>query len=135
VRDLTGYIMQSFGAEAAKVQLTVSGGGFSVDVERAVPCALILNELVSNAMKHAFPGDRRGTIRITLSEDAATGILMMCVSDDGVGLPPYASRGNLQSLGLRLIHRLADQLQGKVEILNAPVGAAFQLTFPQKSPQ
>ncbi|MEO6785328.1 MAG: PAS domain-containing protein [Chthoniobacteraceae bacterium] len=132
VRDLTGYIMQSFGADAARVQLTVTGGGFSVDVERAVPCALILNELVSNAMKHAFPGERRGAIRIALCEDEGGGILSMCVSDDGVGLPPYASRGNLHSLGLRLIHRLADQLQGAIEILNAPEGAAFKLTFPQK---
>ncbi len=132
VRDLTGYIMQSFGSDASRVRLSVNGGGFSMDVERAVPCALILNELVSNAMKHAFPGDRRGSIHVGLFENAANQSLTMCVSDDGVGLPPYAQRGNLHSLGLRLIHRLADQLQGKVEILNPPMGAAFQLTFPKK---
>ncbi len=133
VRELTDYIMQSFGADAAKVQLTVTGGGFSVNVEKAVPCALILNELISNSMKHAFPGGRRGAIRIELGEDAAAGLLTIRVSDDGVGLPAYANRGNLHSLGLRLIHRLADQLQGKVEILNPPEGAAFQLIFSQKS--
>ena len=133
VRELTDYIMQSFGADAAKVQLTVTGSGFSVNVEKAVPCALILNELVSNSMKHAFPGGRRGAIRIELGEEATAGLLTIRVSDDGVGLPPYASRGNVHSLGLRLIHRLADQLQGKVETLNPPEGAAFQLTFPQKS--
>ena len=133
VRDLTGHIQQSFGADAAKVQIVVTGGGFSVDVDQAVPCALILNELVSNAMKHAFPGERRGTIRVELSEDAAKGILTMCVSDDGAGLPVEADRGNLDSLGLRLVHRLADQLEGKVEILNTPEGASFQLTFSHKS--
>ena len=132
VRDLTSSIMQSFGTDAAKVQLTVTGGGFSVDMDQAVPCALILNELVSNAMKHAFPGERRGVIRIELGEDVATGILAVRVSDDGTGLPEGVGHENTHTLGLRLVHRLSNQLQGKIEILNTQEGAAFLLTFPRK---
>ncbi|MBI3416865.1 MAG: PAS domain-containing protein [Verrucomicrobia bacterium] len=132
VRDLTQSIMQSFGTDVAKVQLVVAGGGFSLNVDRAVPCALILNELVSNSMKYAFPGDRLGKIRIELNQDSIGGMLMILVSDDGVGLPGGPAPRNSNSLGLRLVHRLADQLQGSIEHLSTPVGTTFQLTFSPK---
>lgn len=132
VRDLTHNIALSFGADAARLQLIHSGGGFSLSVEKAVPCALILNELVSNALKFAFPGERSGSIWIDLQEDTVQDILRVRVTDDGVGMPSSAAPSLSKSLGLRLVNRLAEQLQGRIEQQPRATGTSFELSFPKR---
>jgi two-component sensor histidine kinase len=98
----------------------------AVDKDDAAPLGLILNEVVSNAFKHAFPGGRNGTVKVTLRRSGdATGELT--IEDDGIGFDPAAdSRG----IGRRLVTALVEQLRGKSELISTGTGARFTLTFP-----
>jgi two-component sensor histidine kinase len=129
VRDLTQTILLTFGSESSRIQTRIHGGGLRVGVQQAVPCALILNELFTNSLKFAFPEERSGNIQIDLTQDAANGQLRVRIADDGVGLPPEFCLATSKSLGLRLVHRLADQLQGTVEHVPTPSGTCFELKF------
>jgi PAS domain S-box-containing protein len=103
-----------------------------VDIERAIPCGLIVNELVTNAFKHAFPGARTGEIRIELR--ACDGGLELMVADNGAGLPAEFEIGKVRSLGLQLVPLLAEQLGGRFTI-GSDAGVRFTLWFPGASPQ
>lgn len=99
----------------------------SVELARAVPCGLIVNELVTNAIKHAFPDGRRGTITIT-AQETPEGRVSVAVHDDGVGLPADFAAGQAPSLGLQLVHLLADQLEATWTI-SRDAGTAFRFEF------
>ena len=99
-------------------------------IEAAVPCGLIVNELVSNAFKHAFPGGRGGRVDVALECDA-DGAMRISVSDDGVGLPPGFSIAHQKSMGWQLVVNLIDQIDG--EILMVPgERTVFALVFRQE---
>jgi len=98
-------------------------------METAIPCGLIINELVSNALQHAFPKDRGGEIRIELRPNADS-TYTLGVRDDGVGLPTSIDFQNPQSLGLQLVSTLSSQLEGAMEMRRKD-GTAFQLTFSE----
>ena len=99
-----------------------------LDVNTAIPLGLIINELVSNSLKHAFPAGRQGTISVRLAE-TEPGALSLLVRDDGIGLPTQPERANGGSLGLQLVDTLARQLRGQV-LVNGEGGTAFELRFP-----
>ena len=99
---------------AVALQLDVEGE-HSLDVGRAIPCALILNELITNAFKHAFPGGRTGTIAVSLREPRP-GHVVLAVADDGVGMPADLALSASGSLGWRLIEALAEQIAGVIRI-------------------
>lgn len=99
-----------------------------LDLNRAIPCGLILNELMTNALKHAFPDGRRGTIRVSLKRPA-DGTVVLAVHDDGVGLPPDFEIGAASTLGLELSGLLAEQLHGSFSCQSVG-GARFELSFP-----
>ena len=94
---------------------------------RAIPCGLLVTELVTNAFKHAFPAGRTGEVRIELH--AVDDELELVVADDGVGLPEGFDLANVKSLGLQLVPLLADQLGGRFTVGGGP-GARFSLRFP-----
>jgi PAS domain S-box-containing protein len=102
-----------------------------VSADQAIPLALIVNELVTNAFKHAYPRELRREVRVILSNDEQDGILKLEIADDGVGLPeefdPAAGSGG--SLGMRMILSLAAQLGGQVEAPRDSTGACFVVTF------
>ncbi len=99
-----------------------------LDVSTSIPCGLILNELITNAYKYAFPGSRTGTIRIQLSI-LQDGSAEMSVSDDGVGLPEGIDFENTDSLGLTLVRLLVEQLRGTLS-MSAEDGSTFTIRFP-----
>jgi two-component sensor histidine kinase len=111
------------------VVFEVKGDTFSLDLQMAVPCALLLNELVTNALKHAFPGDRPGKIEVELRVDPG-GPRHIFVRDDGVGMPPELAKGRQTSLGMRLVHRLVDQLDAKIDLLAETPGTRYHLLLP-----
>ena len=82
-------------------------------VDKAIPCGLILNELITNALKHAFPGDRRGVVRVELRKEGA-GDVLLAVGDDGVGVPPNFEPSRSPALGLQLVATLVKQLDGQL---------------------
>ena len=98
-------------------------------MDSAVPCGLILNELVSNALKYAFPDGREGEVRIIL-QDALGGRTQLVVCDNGVGLPQDVNIWNTCSLGLRLVRTLAAQLDAAIEVTSEG-GTEVRLVFPQ----
>ncbi len=124
-RSLTSYLFRSY-VTGPGIDLAVDIDGISLDIDKAIPCGLIINELVSNSLKYAFPDRRPGQICIRLSGDGNGYSLV--VEDDGAGLPPGLDFRNTPSLGLQLVNTLVDQLEGRIELLHG-TGTVFRITF------
>jgi PAS domain S-box-containing protein len=129
-KSLTQSLWDAHGTAAGRVQLHLEVEPVALTVATAVPCGLILNELVSNALRHAFPAGG-GAVTVSLSREPAIGRLCLRVSDNGVGLPPGLDWRQSRSLGLRLVQMLTTQLQGTVETGPGP-GTEFRVSFVAK---
>jgi PAS domain S-box-containing protein len=116
-----------FGAHPG-VAFDVKVGDVWLGVDAAIPCALIVNELVSNALKYAFPDGRDGRIEVALQALAAPGSFALSVADDGVGLPAGFDPEASATLGIRLVGILARQLRGHVTIDRAR-GTRFEIVW------
>jgi PAS domain S-box-containing protein len=127
VQDLATFLFRSYRSRRGAVHLSVDADGVSLPIDAAVPCGLIINELVSNALKHAFSDGREGEIRVTLGADAARRI-RLTISDNGVGFPAEVDYRETPSLGLQLVNTLVDQLDGEIELYNGK-GSRFEITF------
>jgi PAS domain S-box-containing protein len=103
----------------------------SVDATQAVPCGLLVNELVSNCLKHAFPNGRSGEVRVILQPVGGGLEHRLTVADDGVGLPVDLDSAKLKSLGLQLVSDLCAQMGGRLDLGPGP-GALFAVTFVPK---
>ena len=131
-RSLAEQLFRSYRLPNATVRLALDIGPVTLSIDQAVPCGLVLNELISNALKHAFP-DRGGTLTVALETDGGDCILR--VADDGVGVPADHLEGKPRSLGLRLIRTLARQLGGTLKFRPVAHGTEVWLSFPiQQSP-
>jgi two-component sensor histidine kinase len=110
----------------------VQAAGVDVNLEIAVPVGLILNELITNAYKHAFPADKThsgaGGCKIAVTVKNEGGILAMSVADNGVGMPKDMDWEKVATLGLKLTKMLSSQLSGSIE-LERNHGTTFQLRF------
>jgi two-component sensor histidine kinase/HAMP domain-containing protein len=127
VDGLTRNVLSSAGEAARPVKVKLDVDPVPLDLNVAIACGLILNELLSNALKYAFPDGRSGTITVTFR--CADGSATLVVADDGVGLPAAPSGGDLPtSLGFRLVAALVRQLHG-VSSVEADGGTRFTLTF------
>ncbi|WP_310493511.1 sensor histidine kinase [Dechloromonas sp.] len=100
-----------------------------IDLERTIPCGLLVNELVTNSFKHAFKGERRGEIVIQI-EAEVDGLICLSVADNGVGLPPDIELAQGSSLGLQLVQLFVEQLHGTLTIDRAE-GTRFSMCFPK----
>jgi two-component system, sensor histidine kinase PdtaS len=122
-------LFHAYDATERGISKTVDVGGARLTIDMAIPCGLIITELVTNALKHAFPGARRGTVLVMLREEGDD--LYLAVEDDGVGMPAGdpSDRG---SLGLELVLTFAEQLDAKMEITRER-GTAFHFRFPKVS--
>ena len=128
MNDLLVYLWQSLAGKTRNVQLVTDIAPLALDVETAVPCGLILNELISNAVKHAFPNEQPGQLNISLSSYESGQQAILSVSDNGVGLPPDLDWRQGQSLGLTIVQTLVQQLGGQMAVETA-VGTTFKITF------
>jgi two-component sensor histidine kinase len=127
VESLCRHLLRSYGMEPRQVELHLDVRVASLDLERAIPFGLIVNELVSNALKYAFPDGRRG--RVSLLLDGPTeGNYTLAIRDDGVGLPERLDVEQTESLGLHLVQMLVSQLQGTLAVQRNP-GTCFSITF------
>ncbi len=127
LRCLTTGLLESFGLQRERVKVHIEADPVWMGVDTAIPCGLIVNELVANSLKHAFPEDRKGTIRVTLRRDGSQ--VVLCVADNGVGLPADFDLQATESLGLQLVMTLVDQLEGSLTLRNHGNGVKFCLTF------
>ena len=113
LNSLTHNLMQSYGVDENRIELRTHVKDVYFGIDTAVPLGLIVNELVSNAIKHAFPADRAGVIDISLDADEEEKF-RLSVTDDGVGIPADMDLKNPSSLGLKLVSTLASQLRSQV---------------------
>lgn len=127
IRDIARTLQRAYGI-GSEVAVDVQAAGVTMEIETAVPCGLIINELVSNALKHAFQNGRRGTISVRLDRDGQARYVLS-VEDNGVGVPDLGRWNQPRTLGWQLVQALADQLGGTVE-LESGEGTRFVLTFP-----
>ncbi len=125
VRELAaGY---NFSSERVRVEMDDEGQGALIGIDEAVPCGLLVNELVSNAMKHAFPGVVRGTITVSFTRTPA-GKRSLSVRDEGKGLPDGFNPGSSGSLGMRLVRALTAQLGGELSMTGTD-GTRVEIIF------
>lgn len=129
IRDLATSVAGAVETSASHVQLEFAVKPVVLEVEQAIPCGLILQELLSNVYKHAFPGGAEGKVTVELEE--AAGLVTLAVNDDGVGFPPSFDPNTASSLGLRLIRMLSEQLEAEVHTTNQH-GARTEICFAQR---
>jgi PAS domain S-box-containing protein len=127
VRSLLGYLWRAYGGAASHVRQVLELETVLLPVSIAVPCGLILNELVSNSLKHAFAGSNSGELRVSLAQ-IDEGMMRLSVADNGPGLPAAFDWRNTNSLGLKLVQMLAAQLHADVEATSEK-GTKFEVTF------
>ncbi|HEY9824174.1 MAG TPA: histidine kinase dimerization/phosphoacceptor domain -containing protein [Stenomitos sp.] len=126
---LINNLFFSFGEEVGDVHPILDVEPLILNIETAIPCGLIVNELVTNAFKHAFPNGRSGEVHIRLFLDSASK-LHLILTDNGIGLPPNLDWENTPSLGLRLVRILSQQLRATLSVTSAP-GTTLELVFSQ----
>ncbi len=126
LRTVTSWLLRSAGRDG--IRCTVEGEDIHLSVDMAIPCGLIVNELVSNALKHAFPDRSEGSIAVAL-ETPAKGRIAIRVQDDGVGMPPGADPRTMSSMGMTLVASLVDQISGTLT-MECRKGTAIVVSFP-----
>jgi len=126
--DLARYLYRSYGSASSQVSLKVDVASVSLGIDVAIPCGLIISELLSNALKHAFPGGRQGQVLVKFHPSPG-GQCTLLVSDDGIGLPADLDLKTAESLGLQLVNRLVAQLEGSID-LGRSGGTTHKITFP-----
>jgi len=127
MRTLVTNIFDVAGVSCGRVRLELDVGDVALPVDKAIPCGLMLNELLINALKHAFLPGQAGEVKVEMRAEG--GQVRVVVSDDGRGLPPGFDVWASTTLGLQLVCTLAEQLEASL-VIGAPPGARFEVSFP-----
>lgn len=129
LKDLCGQLLQTYSASTNRVRVEYQVDEIGLPLEQAVPCGLIVSELVSNALKHGFPDNRTGKVLVGL-RSVENQSLDLTIHDDGVGLPAAFDPALNSTLGMKLISGLVAQMRGKMEIERSKgSGASFRIVF------
>jgi len=129
VQKLCGYLIDVYSVDPNRIRLAVTADSVSLALAKAIPCGLIVNELVMNALKHAFPDGRSGTISIAMSK-GEDGLVSLVVRDDGVGTAQSGQQsGHKKSVGLSIVESLVSQLRGS-STMDGAAGMRVAVTFP-----
>ncbi len=129
IRRLAAHLFESYRVNPKAIILKINIDDVFLGIDKAIPCGLVINELVSNSLKHAFPADKKGEIRIDLTSDDDKKFTLI-VSDNGIGFPKNLDFRNTESLGLQLVCTLADQLGGTLEF-DGSGGTEFEIVFKE----
>lgn len=129
IRTLSNNLFDTYVTNPDKIHLHLDIEDISVDINTSIPLGLIINELVTNALKHAFPDDSRGNIYISLHLDDDK--IKLEVSDDGIGFPSDIDYKNANSLGMQLINNLSLQIDSELKLISDK-GTSFQIIFAEK---
>ncbi len=133
MEELTNSIQNHYGLSSGRIQTKITSDDILIDITKAIPCGLILNELVTNGFKHAFPERDDGTVYLTLLQN--NGQIVLRYEDDGIGLPDYLidptlSDSSKNRIGITLIDGLTQQLRGTLT-MNNQTGAFLEIRFPK----
>lgn len=113
LKSLTENIYSSYGINMNIIKLKINAENIFLDINKAVPCFLLINEVITNSIKHAFPDGRSGKITIDFHEDRG---YIISIKDDGIGLPKNLNLKKTETLGMQLINALTSQLDGELEV-------------------
>lgn len=126
LKALTAGLLQTYGT--LRTDITVEGTASALTIDTAIPCGLIVNELVSNALKYAFPNERSGTIAVSLCEEPEG--VMLQVSDNGIGIADTVDIEHAPTMGMQLVRSLAQQLGGTIDLVRDH-GTRVRIRFPR----
>jgi len=128
IQSLVADLIRSLNSNTRRISVEVKIEEVLLNMDTAIPCGLIINELFYNSIKYAFPGNRQGVIRIELTKDGQSDELSLTISDNGIGLPENLDYQNTETLGLQLVGMLTRQLDGSLELQRGE-GTTFNLHF------
>jgi two-component sensor histidine kinase len=128
IKTLTQNLFLSYGASPSAVKLEIDVNGIFLNIDTAIPCGLIINELISNSLKYAFPQNGNGKINIKMFFEKND--LMLIVKDDGIGIDNNLFSQKNETLGLKLVQLLASQMDGKVDVYSLK-GTEFKIRFKE----
>jgi PAS domain S-box-containing protein len=131
IQNLAHNLFQAYEIDTEGVKLQTNIAPCSMNIDTAVPCGLIINELVTNSLKYAFTGQTQGKIKIDFTLDNNR-VCVLTVSDSGIGFPQDLDYRNARTLGLRLVGSLVKQIRGKIELLET-AGTNFKITFSKQN--
>ena len=114
IKQLISYLSQSYGELSEKISFKINSNDIYMNINTAIPCGMIINELISNSLKYAFPDGRSGEVCIGLSSENDN--FKLIVSDNGVGIKGILNIKDSKTLGFRLIDTLVKQIDGKMSL-------------------
>jgi len=127
VQALLAHLFQSYQIKSDHIQLKMDMEDISLNIHTAIPCGLILNELVSNSLKHAFPAGKGGEIKVSLHRTPDNNFLLR-IKDNGRGFPEGLDFRNTETLGMQLVTMLVNQLDGSIQ-LERKKGTTYRIIF------
>ena len=129
IQNLCENLMVSYGADGDRIGLDIKAEKIEMVVDTAIPCGLIINELITNSLKHAFPGECSGTIRLSFKQ-LRDREFQLTVSDDGVGIPEDVDIYKTSTLGMQLVTVMVEQLGGTLKVKRRD-GTRFTIRFKE----
>ena len=132
VTNLSRNLVHSYEVMEGKILLNLNVQNIFLNLDQSIPCGLIINELISNSLKYAFKGKKRGIITVEIKQKADN--IVMSISDNGAGLPKKIDFRNTDSLGLQLVVTLTEQIDGTISLDNKK-GTKFTIRFKQRIPK
>jgi len=129
IKKLIGLITDSYHVDTERIKMITKTDGLMLDIDAAIPCGLIVNELLTNAVKHAFPGNRKGEVRVEFGLDNHENDVLI-VKDNGVGLSDDIDFNKSETMGFQLVNTLVNQLKGSI-ILSREEGTTFQIIWSE----
>ncbi len=128
IKQLVTHLMALYQVSENQIRMKIDiGPGVYLNLNSAIPCGLLINELVANALKHAFPEGKKGKITVEMKKEE-DGKFKLLIKDDGIGLPDEVNLGNPQSLGIQIVTDLVHQLKGTIQVTRHP-GTEFRIKF------
>jgi len=131
IKRITGHIYGTLSLGNRRVALDISAEHINVGIDQAIPCGLLINEIVTNALKHAFPDSFHGDARISVGLSGKDGYITLTVSDNGIGIPETTFEEKNDSLGMSLIPLFVAQLGGVMEVERSK-GTGYTITFQNR---
>lgn len=128
IEKVVVHIFDNFRVDSQRIGLNMEAEDILLDIEKAIPLGMIITELVTNAVRHAFPDERQGTVTVQFFRKGK-GKAALVVSDDGLGLPDGTDIRNAETLGLQITHDLVRQIDGVMK-LDRKHGTSFTIIFP-----
>ncbi len=128
LRDLVSHLLKAYNVNTSEIEFSITSENILLTIDTSIPCGLIVNELINNILKHAFPPGHKGRISVDVKKQGEK--IHLTVSDNGIGIPADYEPDNSDSLGMQLIETLVKQLEGTVKVDNTN-GTAFKIEFEE----